>query len=271
MTLFEGAAKEVTVTESSSASDAKADARVTVFCSGAFFSTMQALGPVFEKAKGCAVDLVSAPSMGPSPTTIPARLKRGEPADVVIMAENALEQLVADGLVDNSSHVKLVNSKIGMCVKAGAPKPDISTQAAFEAALMAAKSIGVSASASGTYFLNTGFAKLGEPRASEVKAKARQIIDDKVGDRVAIWVARGVDEIGFQEVSELLPIPGIDFVGPVPAPYQLVTVFSTGVVAYSKRKTEAQALIAFLTSSAAFPIIRANGLEPTAEAAQGGS
>jgi len=243
-------------------------AQVTVLCSGAFFSTMEALGPAFEKATGHKVNLVSAPSMGPSPTTIPARLKRGETADVVILMETALEQLVKDGLVQSGAHIELVNSKIGMCVKAGAPKPDISTQAKFEAALVAAKSIGVSASASGTFLLTHGFDKLGEPRAHDVKFKACQIINDLVGDRVAHWVAQGVVEIGFQEVSELLPIPGIDFVSAIPAPYQNVTVFSAGIAVYSRQQAAAQALLAFLTSPAAIPIIRAKGLEPASQAAQ---
>jgi molybdate transport system substrate-binding protein len=241
---------------------AASDAEITVLCSGAFYSAMEALGPAFEKTTGRKVNLVSGSSMGSSPTAIPARLKRGEPADVLMMAGGELDRMIAEGLARAGSRVDLVHSRIGMCVKAGARKPDITTKAGFEAALMAAKSIGYSASASGTYLANEGFAKLGEPRASEVKAKARQIVKD----RVATWVARGDVEIGFQQVSELLPIAGADFVGPIPAPYQKVTTFSAGLAANAAAPTVGQALIAFLTSPAAFPIIKAQGLEPASQA-----
>jgi molybdate transport system substrate-binding protein len=235
---------------------------VAVLCSGAFYSAMEALAPAFERASGCAVKLVSGSSMGASATAIPARLRRGEPADVLVMAAAELDRLAAEGLARPGSRVDLVHSKIGMAVKAGAPKPDISTQAGFEAALMAARSIGYSASASGTYLASEGFDKLGEPRAGMVKAKARQIVKDRVGS----WVARGDVEIGFQQVSELLPIEGSAFVGPIPAPYQKIIVFSAGLAASVAAPDLAQALIAFLTSPAAFAVIRAQGLEPAAQA-----
>lgn len=237
-------------------------AEVTVLCSGAFYSAMEALGPAFEKASGHKVTLVSGSSMGSSPTAIPARLKKGEPADVLMMAGTELDKLIAEGLAKSGSRVDLVHSRIGMSVKAGAPKPDISTREGFEAALMAAKSIGYSASASGAYLAKEGFAKLGEPRASQVLAKSKEIVKD----RVATWVARGDLEIGFQQVSELLPIEGAQFVGPIPPPYQKVTIFSAGVAANTTQPEAGKALIAFLTSPPAFPIIRAQGLEPAAEA-----
>jgi molybdate transport system substrate-binding protein len=237
-------------------------ADITVLSSGAFYSAIEALAPAFEKASGHKVILVSGSSMGSSPTAIPARLKRGEPADVLMMAGTELDRMIAEGLARPGSRVDLVHSKIGMSVKAGAPKPDIGTQAGFEAALMAAKSIGYSASASGTYLAAEGFAKLGEPRYAQVMAKAREVVKD----RVATWVARGDLDIGFQQVSELLPVEGADFVGPIPAPYQRVTIFSAGVAANAKEPQAAQALIAFLTSPPAFPIIRAQGLEPASEA-----
>lgn len=239
-------------------------AEVTVLCSGAFYSAMEALGPAFEKASGHKVTLVSGSSMGSSPTAIPARLKKGEPADVLMMAGTELDKLIAEGLAKTGSRVDLVHSKIGMAVKAGAAKPDISTKEGFEAALMAAKSIGYSASASGAYLAKEGFAKLGEPRYGQVMAKAKEIVKD----RVASWVARGDVEIGFQQISELLPVEGSQFVGPIPAPYQKVTIFSAGVASNTREPEAGQALIRFLTSPPAFPIIRQQGLEPAAEAAK---
>lgn len=239
-------------------------AEVTVLCSGAFYSAMEALAPAFENATRIKVALVSGSSMGSSPTAIPARLKRDEPADVLMMAAAELDRMIAEGLAKPGGRVDLVHSRIGMSVKAGAPKPDISTQAGFEAALMAAKSIGYSASASGTYLAREGFAKLGEPRYGQVMAKAREVVKDRVGT----WIARGDLEIGFQQVSELLPIAGAEFVGPIPPPYQKVTVFSAGVTTKASEPQAAQALIAFLTSPPAFPIIRAQGLEPASEASR---
>jgi molybdate transport system substrate-binding protein len=245
----------------SSVRPAAPSASVAVFCSGACYVVMQELIPGFERLSGHRIDLASASSMGTSATAIPARLRRGEPADVLIMAGIELDRLIAEGLAVEGSRVDVVRSLIGMAVKDGACVPDISTAEAFEKVLMDAKSIGYSASASGQYLASEGFARLGEPRFRQVMAKAKEV----VGDRVGTWLARGDLEIGFQQVSELLPIPGSRFVGAIPAPYQRVTVFSAGVAASSVNREAGQALIRYLTSPAAFPIIRKYGMEPAAE------
>lgn len=233
---------------------------LTVFCSGAFYAVMQELGPAFEAQFGDKVNLVSASSMGSSPTAIRPRLRQGERADLLIMARSALDDLVAEGLARPGSCVDLVHSKIGMVVRAGARKPDISTRAAFEQALMEARSIGYSASASGKYLAKEGFAKLGQPRYGQVMAKAREIVKDRVGT----WVARGDLDIGFQQVSELLPVPGTEYVGTIPAPYQQVTVFSVGIATNAKHADEARKLISYLGSRAACAAIRKWGMEPAA-------
>ncbi len=235
-------------------------AEITVMSSGGFYSAMEELAPVFEKESGHKVILVSGSSMGSSPTAIPARMQRGEPADLIMLASTELDKLIGQGLAVKGSRVDLVHSKIGMVVKAGAPKPDISTKAAFEKTLLDAKSIGYSASASGVHLVKEVFPRVGIAEYHAVMGKAKEVVKD----RVATWVARGDLEIGFQQVSELLPIPGVDFVGPIPAPYQKVTIFSAGVAKGSREPEAGQALIKFLTSKSAYPIIERQGLEPAA-------
>jgi molybdate transport system substrate-binding protein len=144
-------------------------------------------------------------------------------------------------------------------VRAGAPKPDISTVAALTETLLRAKSIAYSASASGIYLSTEMFQRLGI--ADKVLPKSR----NAQGERVGALVARGDAEIGFQQVSELLPEPGIDYVGELPPEVQRVTVFSAGIVVGTKQLEGAKALIDFLGSEKAIPVIRKTGLEPAAE------
>jgi len=229
---------------------------VNVMCSGAFYSALEELAPIYEQSSGRKLVLISGSSMGASPTSIPTRLKQGENADVVIMAGSALDALIRDGLVVPGSRVDLVLSKIGMVVRAGAPKPDISNTDAFIRTLLAAKSIGYSASASGTYLSEVLFPRLGIN--DQIKDKAKLIVKD----RVASLVARGELEIGFQQVSELLPVPGVDFVGTIPEDLQQVTVFSSGIATGSKQVSEGEKLVQFFRSAAARPVIIKQGLEP---------
>ena len=233
-------------------------AEVTVMSSGGFYSAMEELAPVFEKESGHKVILISGSSMGSSPTAIPARMQRGEAADLLMLASTELDKLIAQKLAVKGSRVDLVYSKIGMVVRSGEPNPDISTKDAFERTLLNAKSIGYSASASGTHLVKDVFPRLGIAEYHQVLDKSKEIVKD----RVATWVARGDLEIGFQQVSELLSVPGVDFVGTIPAPYQKVTIFSVGVAEGSKQPEAGQALIKFLTSQSAYPIIVKQGLEP---------
>lgn len=235
-------------------------AEVIVMSSGGFYSAMEELAPIFEKETGHKVTLVSGSSMGSSPTAIPARMQRGEAADLLMLASSELDKLIAQDLAVKGSRVDLVHSKIGMVVRQGQARPDISTKQAFDKVLLEARSIGYSASASGTHLVNNVFPRLGIAEYHQVMAKSKEVVKD----RVASWVARGDLEIGFQQVSELLPIPGVEFVGPIPAPYQKVTIFSAGVAKGSKQPEAGQALIKFLTSPSAYPLITKQGLEPAA-------
>jgi molybdate transport system substrate-binding protein len=184
------------------------------------------------------------------------RLERGEEIDVVIMAAPALADLIKQGKVRADSQVDLVRSAIGMAVKAGAPKPDIGTVDALKRTLLAAKSIAYSDSASGVYLSTELFPKLGI--ADQIKGKSKMIQADPVGG----FVATGEFEIGFQQMSELLPVKGIDIVGPLPPGAQRITVFSAGIPATSKNPEAAKALIQWLASPSAYPVIMESGLEP---------
>ena len=235
-------------------------ATIEVISSGAFYATMEDLKPVFEEKTGHKIHLSSGSSMGASATSIPNRLKNGETFDLIILASNQLDKMIAEDFAIKGSRVDLVYSSIGMMVKKGQPKPDISTQAKFDKVILEAKSIGYSASASGTHLSENVFPHFGE----SVKAKSKLI----VGDRVATWVGRGDLEIGFQQVSEIVPFSdengSVDLVGPIPAPYQKVTIFSVGVAKGSKEPAAAQELIKFLTSKENFPRLTAQGLIPAA-------
>ena len=230
---------------------------IRVMTSGAFTAAYLELVPQLEGViKGKVV--TAATSMGTGSDSIPSRLERGEAVDVVIVADDALEQLIKDGRVLANSKVALARSSIGMAVRAGSPKPDISSLDALKRTLLQAKSIAYSASVSGTYLTTELFQRLGI--ADQVLGKSRRIDRERVG----AVVARGEAEIGFQQISELLPVPGIELVGPLPPGAQRVTVFSAGVAAGSKNPEAARAFIRFLASSAAAHAVEASGLEPIA-------
>ena len=236
-------------------------AEVHVMISGGLSAAYNALVPEFEKATGNKVITAYGPSMGTTVNAIPMRLERGEPADVLILVGYALGELVKQGKEMPDSRVDLVNTKIGVAVKAGAPRPDISSADAVKRALLSAKSVAYSDSASGVYVSTEMFDKLGI--ATEMKDKARKI----PATPVAEIVARGEAELGFQQISELKPVPGIDIVGPLPDALQKVTVFSAGIATVSKEPEAGRALIKFLASPAAREIIVNSGLEPIAGAA----
>jgi molybdate transport system substrate-binding protein len=238
---------------------AAAGGEIRVLASGGFTEPYNQVVPDYERKTQDRVVTAYGASMGGAPDSIPMRLQRGEPADVLIMASTALDALIQQGKVVPGSRVDLVRSKIGMSVRAGAPKPDISTVEGLKKALLQAKSVAYSASASGTYLASELFPKLGI--WDQIKDKSKRI----ESERVAWVVARGDAEIGFQQVSELLAVKGADHVGPIPEEVQLVTTFSAGIVAGAKNPEGARALIQFLASPATIPAILKSGLEPVKE------
>jgi molybdate transport system substrate-binding protein len=231
-------------------------AEVHVMISGGFTAAYKQLVPQFEKATGHTVVTSYGPSMGETPQAIPMRLARGEPADVLIMVGYALGDLIGKGQVQADSRVDLADSPIGVAVKAGAPRPDISTPDSLKAALLKATTVAYSDSASGVYISTEMFKKLGIVEA--MQGKARKIPATPVGE----VVAQGVAEIGFQQVAELKPVAGIDIVGPLPPSLQQITVFSAGLTSHAPQPDAGRALIAFLSSAQAAPVMVATGLEP---------
>jgi molybdate transport system substrate-binding protein len=234
---------------------AQAD-EVHVMNSGGFTAAYKALGPKFEVATGHKLSTAWGPSMGAAPEAIPNRLARGEPADVVIMVGYALSDLIKQGKVMADSKVDLADSRIGMAVKSGAARPDISTVEALRNTLLHAHSIAYSDSASGVYIQNQLFKKLGIE--AEVKPKAHMIQKTPV----ASLVAAGDYELGFQQISEILPVAGVDFVAKIPEQVQSVTTFSAGIPVGAQHPEAARALIRFLASPEARAEILKSGLDP---------
>ena len=238
-------------------------ADIRVMISAGFFGAYSELGPMFERASGHHLVTTRGPSMGDSPETIPTRLGRGEAADVVILDGGAADALAKRGLVRADSKVELARSLIGMVVQAGSAKPDIGSVEAFRSTLLAAKSIAYSDSGSGTYLSTTGFSKLGV--ADQIAGKSRKIRGPPSGEPVAAVVARGEAEIGFQQVAELIHTPGITFVGAIPAELQPGFSFAGALTVAAAQPEAATALIRFLASPEAAPVITKAGLTPIAE------
>jgi molybdate transport system substrate-binding protein len=235
-------------------------AEVHVMISAGFYGVYSELGPAFERTTGHHLVTTRGPSMGDSPEAIPTRLARGETADVVILDGASADELVKRRLVRAGSKVELARSQIGMVVRAGAAKPDIGSVEAFRNSLLSAKSIAYSDSGSGTYLSSTLFAKLGV--ADQVAGKSRKVRGPPSGEPVAAVVARGEAEIGFQQVSELIHVPGVAFVGAIPAELQPGFSFAGAIVSAAQQPEAAGALIRFLASPEAAPTISKVGLTP---------
>lgn len=230
---------------------------VEVITSGSFAATLDILGPLFEEATGIDVLISYGSSSGGGPESIPVRIDRGETFDVLIMGRGSLDRLTEQGVVRPDSRVNLASSEIGMAVRSGAPVPDISTREAFIETLLAAESIGYSASVSGTYLSTVLLPELGI--WDEIEPKAIRVVTERVG----AVIARGDVEIGFQQVSEILPIEGVDFVGAIPAEFQLDSWFGAGIAQAAHDPEAARRLIDFLSSEAAEPVLESTGLRPS--------
>ena len=241
-------------------SEAASAADVRVMISAGFYRVYSELGPAFERASGHRLVTTRGPSMGDSPEAIPTRLARGEVADVVIMDGGATDELGKRGLLRIDSKIVFARSLIGMVVRAGAAKPDISSIEALRSTLLAARSIAYSDSGSGTYLSTTLFPSLGI--ADQIAGKTRKVRGPPSGEPVAAVVARGEAEIGFQQVAELIDVPGITFVGTIPAEVQPPTFFSGTLTNKAQQPEAAIALLRFLSSAEAAPVIAKAGLIP---------
>ena len=229
-----------------------ASAQVKVILSGGFTAAYRELLPQFEKETGITVTTTSGGSVGSGPNTIGGQIRRGVAADVVILAREGLRDLIAEGRTVPGTDRDLGRSIIGMVVRAGAPKPDISTVAALRQVLLNAKSVAMSSSTSGVYLTTTLFPKLGITEQMAPKTTMQG----------AVLVGRGEAEIGLQQVSELLPIEGTTFVGTIPEDVQYVTTYAAAVIASSTQVEAAKRLIAFLGSETSAAAITKSGMEP---------
>jgi len=231
-------------------------ADIQVITSGAFAEALKDLAPQYEKQSSNKVIISYGSSMGAALDSIPSRLAKGEKFDVLILAAPALDGFIKSGVVQSGTRVDLVASVMGAVVKAGAPKPDISTMSGLKSALLNAKSVAYSASASGVYLSTELFPKMGI--SEQMNKTARKIYSE----RVASVVARGDADLGFQQVSELLPIPGVDFIGELPPEAQRTVLFSAGITNDVTNTDASKDLISFLASSKAAPTIQKAGLKP---------
>jgi molybdate transport system substrate-binding protein len=236
------------------ASPSTATAQLNVIISGGFSTAYKEVLPTFERTTGIKVTTGSGASQGSGPETIGAQLRRGVPADVVILSREGLNELIADGKIALGSDVNLAQTLIGIAVRAGAGKPDIRTVESFKQTMLRAKTIAMPGSTSSVYLTKELFPKLGIDKDITLKMTAR-------GAESVALVAKGEAALAIQPVSELLHVAGVDFVGPIPSDVQRVAVFAAGVVKDSKSPAFAKQLIAFLASDAATAAIKNSGME----------
>jgi molybdate transport system substrate-binding protein len=227
-------------------------AQVRVLMSGGFSAAYHDLLPQFESATGITVTTETGASQGDGPNTIRAQLRRGVPADMVIMSREGLAELLAEDRIAIGSDVDLAQVPLGVGVRAGTSHPNIGTADAFKQTLLRAKSIGIQSS-SAIYLRTKVFPQLGIAGA----------LEGKLSNAGAAGVAKGEAEMIVLPVSEILPYPGVDFVGTIPAELQFVQVFAAAVVKGAKDPDAAKKLIAFLASDKATPSVEKTGMKRT--------
>jgi molybdate transport system substrate-binding protein len=228
---------------------------ITVMSSGSTSPALLKVAPLFEQSTGHKI-VVLATEMGVAPNTIPNRIRRGEPVDVLLLNASMIDGLTKEGFVLPGSRVDLARSRIGIAVRVGSPRPGVRSVDDIKQALLAARSVALSAQTSGVYVSTELLPRLGI--ADQVLPKVRRVEGELVGD----VLARGGADIGFQQISELLAVPGVDYLGPLPSEVQRVTLMSAAIPVSGRSRNAARALLTFLTSPEAAAVIKATGLEP---------
>jgi molybdate transport system substrate-binding protein len=226
-------------------------ADIKVISSAAVKDVLVELVPAFEKVNGHNVTVTWAGT-----EAITRRIGDGEIVDLVLIAAPNIDKLIADGKLAAGSRADVARSGIGVALRSGLPRPEISSGDALKQAVLAARSVAYSSGPSGFYLADL-FKRMGI--ADQIKDKVKQTPS---GVQVGEVVARGEADLGFQQVSELLHLKGIQYLGPLPADVQHVTVFSAGLHAAAPAPDAAKALVRFLTSPEAAPTIRNAGMEP---------
>jgi molybdate transport system substrate-binding protein len=226
-------------------------AEVKLLASGAVKQALVELIPAFEKSSGHKVAVLWAGTEAAM-----KRIEGGEVVDIIILSVPGVEKLTAAGKLAAGSRVDIAKSGVGVAVRAGLPKPNISSGETVKQAVLQAKSVAYSSGPSGHYLIGL-FNRMAI--AEQIKDKVKQTPS---GVMVADIMARGEADLGFQQVSELLHAKGIDFVGPLPADIQQVTVFASALHAAAPSPDAAKVLVKFLTSPDAAQAIRRSGMEP---------
>jgi molybdate transport system substrate-binding protein len=234
-----------------SAATSAGAAEIVLVTTGAVEQIMKGLIPSFEQASGHKVTMSVLGTGGAVD-----KVKGGDFADLILLGPPALKELAEAGKVNASTITPAFHSRIGFAVKAGAKKPDISTDEAFKKALLDAKSIGFSIGPSGEHFSKVVIQKLGV--ADQLLPKMKNIR----GAPVAVGVARGEVEVGVHQIAELMPVAGVDVVGDLPADLNTTIVYSTGLTTMMKQPEAARAFVKFITDPAAEAVVRKNGMVP---------
>ena len=226
--------------------------RITGISSMATRHVLAELADLYERQSGPRVAIVSVGGVEAA-----RRVREGEAFDFVVLAADAIEQLAAVGRVDPGSRTDLARSGVAIAVAAGAPRPDVGSEPAIREAVLRARSIGYSTGPSGAHL-----ARLFE-RWGIADAIAPRIVQAPPGIPVGTLVARGDVELGFQQLSELMHVPGIEIIGRLPREIEAVTVFSAAVCTASYRRSAAGAFLSFLASPEADAAKRRHGMERT--------
>ena len=232
-----------------------ASAQLDVMISGGFSGSYEKLLPEFERTSGIKVKTGSGSSQGTGPQTIAAQLARGVPADVVILSREGLTDLIGQKRIAAGTDADLARVGIGVMVRSGAPKPDVSSVDAFKRVVTGANLVAVPGSTSGIWLVKELFPRLGIADKVKYKMTAR-------GAQAAAMVAAGEADLGILPVSEILHAPGVENAGQVPAEIDFPQTFSAAIVQGSKQADAGKKLIQFLTSEKAAPVIRQAGMEP---------
>jgi molybdate transport system substrate-binding protein len=231
-------------------------AEINAFISTALKTVTDEVIPPFERTSGHTVRALYAP-----PGALLKHFEAGEPADIFLTGREAIDQLIGEGKIV-SGRVDLATTGIGICVRKGAPKPDVSTPDAFKRAMLEAKTVGYASPAGGSIVgphIQKIFAQLG---IAEQMAPKSKLSAGGPNGRVSVLVASGEAEIGLQQVTELMSNPDVDVIGMLPGDLQQITMYSAGITASAKQPDAVRALIQALAALSAKPIFKAKGLDP---------
>ena len=236
-------------------SESSAMEKLTVMISGGFSPAYHEVLPQFERDTGIAVTTLSGASQGTGPKTIKSQLEQGAEVDVVILSKEGLKELMAAGRIATGSEAEVATVMMGAAVRAGAPKPDISSVEAFKQTLLNAKLLAMPGSTGGIFMKNEVFPKLGIADRVSMKFTAR-------GTESTAMLAAGEADLVIGPVSEIISQGGIELVGPLPKDVQLAQIFTASMVKTSHNPDAAKKLIEFLVSDRTTAAIKKSGMEP---------